>query len=85
MKFQSRKDVLTPLIVFGFTGLLLWMGGDFLIASNSETEDFFSLLPLFMVTILLWWIYFGTNYELNENELHYKSGPLRGTIKIDQI
>ena len=31
------------------------------------------------------WLYFGTRYELTQTHLKYKSGPLRGSIQIDQI
>ena len=39
-----------------------------------------------MATVVyLLWLYFGTEYELTETELKYKSGLLRGKIPIAQI
>lgn len=40
---------------------------------------------LTLTLFLLFWIYFGTNYELTQTELKYKSGPIRGKIKISEI
>ena len=34
---------------------------------------------------LLVWLFFDTEYYLSQTELEYKSGPVRGKIKIEQI
>ena len=31
------------------------------------------------------WLYFDTNYELTTSEFKYKSGPIKGAIKLDDI
>ncbi len=31
------------------------------------------------------WLNFGTEYELTQTELKYKSGPIRGKIEIERI
>jgi len=40
---------------------------------------------IFLVIGLLFWFHFGTEYELTQNELKYKSGPIRGKIEIQRI
>ena len=85
MKFKSRKDVFSPLIVFGFAILFLWIVWDLLTKTSSEKKDLFGLLAIFAVSVLLFWIYFGTYYELTEKDLKYRSGPLYGKIDISLI
>lgn len=85
MKFQSRKDLVSSVLVFGIVILFLWMALDLWSDPNPKNEDMWGLFVLFATTILLLWIYFGTNYELTKKELKYKSGPLRGKIEIAQI
>ncbi len=40
---------------------------------------------MLIVAVLLLWLNFGTEYELNKTELNYKSGPIRGKIEIENI
>ena len=40
---------------------------------------------MIMTIGLLFWIYFGTEYELTKSELIYKSGPIKGKINIEEI
>jgi Na+/melibiose symporter-like transporter len=86
MKFKSRKDILFITIILGLCVLLLVIT---LIAfTNDETKGgkYFSLILMLSVIALLLWLFFGTNYELNQqNQLVYKSGPLRGKIDVDRI
>ena len=86
MKFTSRKDILFQLIGFSiigfFIGIILYR-----IFSDGIENYNFMWTDIFMlaVTGFLIWLGLGTNYELTQTELKYKSGPIRGKIEIDKI
>ena len=52
---------------------------------NTFIEKPFILLPLLIPLILIFWIYFDTLYKIENNELIYRSGFLRGKIEILNI
>ena len=37
------------------------------------------------VSVFLLWIFYGTKYELSENHLKYKCGPINGKIELKKI
>jgi hypothetical protein len=86
MKFTSRKDILLQLIGFSiigfFIGIILYR-----IFSNGIENYNFMWTDIFMLAVagFLIWLGLGTNYELTQTELKYKSGPIRGKIEIDKI
>ncbi|MGX1025315.1 PH domain-containing protein [Psychroflexus sp. MBR-150] len=86
MKFTSRKDILFQLIGFSiigfFIGIILYR-----IFSNGIENYNFMWTDIFMLAVagFLIWLGLGTNYELTQTELKYKSGPIRGKIQIDKI
>tara|TARA_R110001606_G_scaffold8489_2_gene37475 strand:- start:52 stop:486 length:435 start_codon:yes stop_codon:yes gene_type:complete len=86
MKFKSRKDILFQLLGFSiigfFIGIIL-----FRIFSDGIGNYNFMWTDIFMLTVagFLIWLGLGTNYELTQTELKYKSGPIRGKIEIDKI
>jgi len=86
MKFKSRKDILFQLLGFTiigfFIGIIL-----FRIFSDGIENYNFMWTDIFMLTVagFLIWLGLGTNYELTQTELKYKSGPIRGKIEIDKI
>ena len=86
MKFKSRKDILFQLLTFGFSGLFI---GVILFQTFSSKavnfEIIISDILILLVIIFLLWLNFGTEYELTQTELKYKSGPLRGKIEIKRI
>ncbi|MEK6482457.1 PH domain-containing protein [Catalinimonas sp. 4WD22] len=86
MTFSSRKDTLFSSVILGTCLLLLACMGYYHI---NTAAGFFKLfwvdLLILGVVVLLFWIYFGTRYELNAQAFQYKSGPLRGTIPLEQI
>lgn len=45
----------------------------------------FVILPFLIPLLLLFWIYFDTCYKIDNYELIYRSGFLRGRIKIPNI
>lgn len=57
----------------------------FLLDQNTFSEKPFILLPLFSPMILILWIYFDTSYEIENEDLIYRSGFLRGRIAISDI
>jgi hypothetical protein len=86
MKFTSRKDILFQLIGFitigFFIGIILYR-----IFSDGIENYNFMWTDIFMLAVagFLIWLGLGTNYELTQTELKYKSGPIRGKIEIDKI
>ena len=52
---------------------------------NTFTEKPLILLPLVIPLILILWIYFDTSYKIENNQLIYRSGFLRGKIEIINI
>ena len=57
----------------------------FFLDKSTFSEKPFILLPLLSPLILIFWIYFDTFYKIENNELIYRSGFLRGKIKIPMI
>lgn len=85
MKFTSKKDPFFSTLILGSVAFLFGFPVLGILFGWLEKSDFWVAIPFSAIIFLLLWIYFGTNYELTETELLYRSGPLRGRIKIDQI
>lgn len=84
MKFKSRKGFLCQLLCLGVGGLLI--GKVLLDLLVSKKFDLIGVYILMLLTAgLLLWGYFDTKYEITASEIIYKSGPVHGRIKIDQI
>ena len=77
----NRKGLINYLLV----GSALLPITIFLLNKNTFTEKPFILLPLAIPLILIFWIYFDTYYKIENNELIYRSGFLRGKIEISKI
>lgn len=86
MKFKSRKDILFQLVTFGFCGLFI---GVILFQTFSSKAVNFEIIMtdilILLVIIFLLWLNFGTEYELTQTELKYKSGPIHGKIEMERI
>lgn len=86
MKFKSRKDLLFQVLTFGFIGLFI---GIILFQTFFNKvvnfESVFSDFLLLLVIGFLLWLNFGTEYELTQTKLKYRSGPIRGEIEIERI
>ena len=86
MKFESRKDILFQILTFGVSGLMIaiillrYFSGD-----TSKHDFIWAFILSMLVIVFLFWLYFGTEYELTQTELFYKSGPFRGKIEIANI
>lgn len=85
MKFQSRKDALlyALFVVIGILAILIFIN-----AWNAPSFNREMLVPAFALVLvlgLLLWIARGTSYEITEDELRYRSGPIKGAIAISDI
>lgn len=85
MKFSSRKSGLFHILVWGLSPLLIAFPVFGSVFGWLEKPDFWIFIPLGLITVLLLWIYFGTHYQLTKTELIYRSGPLKGKIRLDEI
>jgi hypothetical protein len=86
MKFKSKKDILFQLL--GFSIIVFFIGIILFRVFYDGIENYnFMWTDIFMLTVagFLVWLGLGTNYELTQTELKYKSGPIRGKIEINKI
>ena len=85
MKIKSRKDILFQFLTFGlssfFVAIILFQ----IFIKKWDNGSIIVNIIMIATIGLLFWIYFGTEYELTETELKYKSGPIKGKIKIEEI
>ena len=84
MKFASRKDGLF-ITVIGVTTLLLILTISETLNGDLDWVNLSLVAFLLIITIFLVWIFLDTSYVLNENELRYKNGPIKGKIKLGAI
>lgn len=85
MKFRSRKDALlyALFLVIGVLAVLIFI--NFWSAPSLNREMLVPAFALLLVLGLLLWIAMGTSYEITENEMKYRSGPIKGAIAISDI
>jgi len=86
MMFKSTKSrFFTILIVLTVIGLAT-LNAIQLFYLNEDIKSIIILQTICWLTIsFLLWIYFGTNYRVNNEDLFYRSGPIRGKIEISKI
>lgn len=77
----NRKGFINYLLV----GSVLFPIIIFLINSTIFMEEPLILIPLFLPLIFIFWIYFNTSYRIENKELFYCSGFLKGKIEILSI
>ena len=85
MKFKSRKDIFFKLfsgIMISFL-LILTVIEVYFVGLNNPGCIFVTVFMLLIVALFA--SHFYTKYELTKTELKYKSGLIRGKIKIEQI
>lgn len=85
MKFKSRRDYFFSLIIIGFNSFLLIITAHGLISGEIGSKEYWTSALIFGVVGFVFWIFFGTNYELDQTKFIYKSGPFRGSINLDRI
>lgn len=84
MKFQSRKDGLFIILIV-VTILLLILTISETINGDLDWVDLFLVAFSLIISFFLLWIFLDTSYVLDENGLRYKSGPIKGKIKLEEI
>ncbi|MFD0797785.1 PH domain-containing protein [Maribacter chungangensis] len=85
MKFKSRKDTLFTLIVFGVLSFVIVLIITGILKDEMAPEERWVMIPVSLVIGLVLWLYFGTCYELNQNEFIYWYGPFSGKVSIHKI
>ena len=77
----NRKGLINYLLI----GSVLLPIFIFFLDKNTFTEKPFILLPFLSPLVLIFWIYFDTFYKIENNDLIYRSGFLRGKVEIPMI
>ncbi len=86
MKFKSRKDPLFSVIMLGLNAFLIGITIWGLFTGEMERHEYWTIILVLGVAGLLFWMYFGTHYELSkEDGLVYRCGPFNGKISIGRI
>jgi hypothetical protein len=86
MKFESKKDILFSIIILGINTFLIGITIVGIVNGEMIKDEYWALILILAVVGLLFWLYFGTNYELTKGDgLIYRSGPLKGKISVNRI
>ncbi|UOB16099.1 PH domain-containing protein [Abyssalbus ytuae] len=85
MKFESKKDIFFTATILGLNTFLIGVIIFWLISDRMEKQEYWGMFLISGVVVLLFWLFFGTGYELSEEGLIYKSGPFNGKISISRI
>ena len=86
MKFDSKKDILFSIIILGVNAFLIGITIVGILNGEMEKYEYWTLILILAIVGLLFWLYFGTNYELSqEGGLIYRNGPFNGKINTDRI
>ena len=83
--FKSRKDHLFTFIVFSVVLLMFALSVFDLINQGFKFESTILSIINIAISALLFWVFFGTRYELSSKELKYFCGPLKGKILLSDI
>ena len=85
MRFSSRRDLMFSIIYWG--SILVLVGTSTLGIYNPNLKSIPVWVHILDGTgiIFLLWLFYGTNYELSDGLLKYKSGPFSGSIEINDI
>lgn len=85
MKFKSQKDILFSTIIIGTSLFLLGITLYGIFIGEMEPYEYWTLPLVLGVVVFLFWMYFGTNYELSPSGLIYRCGPMKGKIGYERI
>ena len=66
MKFDSKKDILFSIINLVLIAFLIGITIVGILDKEMEKGDYWALILIVAVVGLMFWIYFGTNYELSK-------------------
>jgi multisubunit Na+/H+ antiporter MnhB subunit len=86
VKFRSKKGFLMISVVILVSTLLLYLLFSSLNNTNKDLTVWIpSIVLILAVPFFLLWILLNTYYVLENGELKYVSGPIRGSIKVADI
>ena len=85
MKFKSRIDLLFGTIFFCSILVLIFPIIAYIYSKGITNEFIYIFVIHTLILIFLFWIYFGTNYELTKEKFIYKCGPIKRAIDINRI
>ena len=77
LNFQSKKDIWLAVLIWGVIILMFFM----MITEQNIVVYIVGILN----NALLLWLWFGTNYKIDDENLIVKSGPFKSTIDIKSI
>lgn len=83
--FKSRKDQIFIWIIIIVVSIMLTLSISHIILGGLKLESVVLLLINLAVSTLLFWIFFGTRYELDKKEIRYFFGPFKGKILIADV
>ncbi len=77
LNFQSKKDIWLAVLIWGVIILMFFM----MITEQNIVVYIVGILN----NALLLWLWFGTSYKVNDEELIVRNGPFKSTIDIKSI
>lgn len=77
LNFQSKKDIWLAVLIWGVIILMFFM----MITEQNIVVYTVGILN----NALLLWLWFGTNYKIDDEDLIVRSGPFKSTIDIKSI
>lgn len=77
LNFQSKKDIWLAVLIWGVIILMFFM----MITEQNIVVYIVGILN----NALLLWLWFGTNYKIDDEKLIVKTGPFKSTIEIKNI
>lgn len=83
MKFNSKKGFLPAVLIWSVSLFLVVVAIEHFIHKNEI--KWMAIIIIILPALFLLWIWFDTNYKIEDNLFKYKSGPIRGSIKIENI
>ena len=81
-KFISSKNILTVSILWFLVAFMV------VIMFFSYQENPISIVPVIIISLaiaLIIWVLLDTRYVIKNNNLYYRSGPIRGRIDVKKI
>src|SRR5690606_7491044 len=81
----SKRSYVIPLLMVAIMIAPFLSIEDLSIRDLRNFEFLIYIIITFLIIVLLFWIYFGTYYTIENNYLHHRSGPFFGKMKISSI
>ncbi len=82
MNFNSKKGFLPGILIWSVLILLTAVAIEHFVNNNHVK---WMAIIIVLPSLFLLWIWFDTNYKIEDKLLKYKSGPIRGVVKIEDI